>query len=250
MEIKIEGWNDNYNDIRANLIREVILIMNKYFAIDYLNDFPLLIQHISCADACCSKDFPCTHPDRSKICITVENTDWLQFIYQASHELCHISTSRTSLPQTLKWFDEFICCLSSWIVLYHISSNGSKLLSTLYQSDVSELVMSYMGKLLLYRYPDNTISVKNTTEFFKANYSLYVQDQNLIKKHDVYYLSLCHVLQYDFSGLSFVGKLHKIETTDEMTINEYLEEAIKLCDADERNAIKIICDIFGLDLNI
>lgn len=249
MEIKIEGWNDNQYEIRANLIQEVLLIMNKYFATDYLNDFPFLIQHVSCADAGCSKDFPCTHPDRSKICITVENADWLQFIYQASHELCHISTSRKSLPQTLKWFDEFICCLSSWIVFYHIKTKGNKLLSTLYQANISELVMDYMGKLLLYRYPDNTIAVKNTQEFFQLNYSSYIQDQNLIKKHDVYYLSLCHALSYNFTSLSFVGKLHMIKTHNEMTIEQYLTEAIKLCDTNERNAIKIICDIFGFNVN-
>lgn len=249
MEIEIRGWNDHYNETRANLVKEVMLIMNEYFAIAYLNDFPLLIQHVSCADAKCSKDLPCTHPDRSKICITVENTDWLQFVYQVSHELCHISTSRKFLPQTLKWFDEFICCLSSWLVFYHIRIKGNKLLFALYQANISELVMNYTGKLLLYRYPDNTIAVKNTSEFFKTNYSLYIQDQDLIKKHDVYYLSLCHILSYNFTGLSFVGKLHKIETHDEMTIEEYLTEAIKLCDAKEINAIKIICNIFGLNVD-
>lgn len=249
MEIKIFGWNDDYNETRVNIIQEVLSIMNEYFAIDYLEDYSLLIQHVSFADSGCSRDFPCTHPDRSKICITVDANDWLQFIYQVSHELCHFSTSRKTLPQTLKWFDEFICCLSSWVVFCHIKLNGSKVLSTLYQVDISELVMSYMGKLLLYRYPNNILAVENTKEFFKENYSLYIQDQNLIKKHDVYYLSLCIALHYIFSGLSFVGKLHMIETHEEMTIFEFLTEAVKLCNLNEISKIKVICGIFGLDIN-
>ena len=250
MEIKILGWNDDYNEIRANLIQEALLIMNEYFAIDYLEDYPLLVQHVSFADAGCLRDFPCTHPDRSKICITVDANDWLQFIYQVSHELCHVSTSRKSLPQTLKWFDEFICCLSSWLVMYHIETFGSySLQNNLEVDDIKKEMLYYMGKILMYQYHSNVIAVEDTKKFFKENYSLYIQDQNSIKKHNVYYLSLCNELHYDFSGLSFVGKLHMIETHNEMTIEEYLTEAVKLCNLNEISTIEIICGIFGLDIN-
>lgn len=247
MEIVVVGWKEGL-EARKNIISEVFCIMNEYFGIKDLGKYSLKIQNISCADNYCQKNLPCAHPDRTKICITVADNDWLMFIYQVSHELCHWVTSRGNLPQSLKWFDEFICCLSSWVVFYHIKIYGNSYLASLYTTDIKQAIMTYMGQILLYMYPNNVISVQNTKEFFNHNFDLYIKDENLIKLHDVYYLSLCHLLNYDFKGLTFIGKLHNIKTYDGMSIKNYLLEARKLCNDDEKAVINIISDIFGFDL--
>ena len=127
-----------------------------------------------------------------------------------------LQTSLVNLPQSLKWFDEFICCLSSWVVFYHIKTCGNSYFASLYTSDIKQEIMIYMGQILLYRYPNNVIAVQNTKEFFNQNYNLYIKDENLIKSHDVYYLSLCQALNYSFKGFTFIGKLHNIKTYDGM----------------------------------
>lgn len=121
MNVQIIGWNDGYDFIRKQIVCDVMNIMYTVFKNEalYVND--LIICNKYSANCAYTDDNPCTHFDRSRICISSTGAFWCQFVHQLSHELCHCSTSRIQLPQSIRWFDEFICCCSSFLVEKYIS---------------------------------------------------------------------------------------------------------------------------------
>ncbi len=248
MIVCLKGWNDNANGVRLAICNDVIDIMICYFKIDYIKQYPLTLQHISCSELYCQHDFPCTHPDRSLICLTVFDYDWCKFVFQLSHELCHCSTSRKNLPQNIKWFDEFLCCFSSWVVINHYIKNVMPSSSEMFGNVKSTQDAFYYYYNLLLNQDNHIYDVFNTADFFSKNYDSYLKDENLIKQHDIYYLKFYDELNDDFTGLSFIGKLHLIDTEHNCDIAGYLTKLIKLCNDVEIRTISKICKLFGINL--
>ena len=113
MNIQIGGWQDNWANVRERFVRDIIDIMFRYFhnAALFKNDLQIINIHVS--NCPWADENPCTHFDRSRICLNVDGAFWCQFAHQLSHELCHCSTSRQQLPQKIK-------CVLSCVGLLHI----------------------------------------------------------------------------------------------------------------------------------
>jgi hypothetical protein len=62
-------------------------------------------------------------PDgRTVITLNVQDRNWSQYMYQFSHELCHVATNYRQRSPEFCWVDETICVLASWTVLRALSS--------------------------------------------------------------------------------------------------------------------------------
>lgn len=244
MNIQIGGWQDNWANVRERFVRDIIDIMFRYFhnAALFKNDLQIINIHVS--NCPWADENPCTHFDRSRICLNVDGAFWCQFAHQLSHELCHCSTSRQQLPQKIKWFDEFICCCSSYLVETIIAQETTQKYEYLFFGRTKEFFLDYLkieSEGHIYR-------VNNIQEFFTWNKDKYQTDENLIKKHDVYVRSFFKDLNGDFSGLSFVGKMHLVQLDNDMVIEDYLQRLLTLCNHKEKSAIYQICKLFGLQL--
>ena len=244
MNIQIGDWRDNSGGMREQIVRDVIDIMFRYFHNDALFKNDLQIIDIHTANCPWADENPCTHFDRSRICLNVQGTYWCQFIHQLSHELCHCSTSRHQLPQKIKWFDEFICCCSSYLVETIISLDRTHRYDYMFPGRAAEV----FGKYLRTEIDGNIYVVEKTTEFFAINRKNYEANQNLIKSHEVYIRSFFETLNGDFSGLSFVGKMYLVRTDDEMVVEDFLQQLLELCDTKEQSIIYQICKLFGIKL--
>ncbi len=247
MTVNLKGWNDSANDIRLAIYNDVVDIMNSYFKIDYIKQYPLTLQYISCSEPYCQHDFPCTHPDRSTICLTVFDNDWCKFVFQLSHELGHCSTSRHNLPKNIKWFDEFICCFSSWVVINHFVKNIMPSSSIMFGNNKSTQDAFYYYYNLLLAQDKHIYDITDTADFFLKNYDAYLKNENLIKQHDFYYIKFYDELEEDYHGLSFIGKLHLIDTENVCNIVDYLTKLIKFCNDTEKRLVKKICELFGIN---
>jgi hypothetical protein len=63
-------------------------------------------------------------PDgRTVISLTAQDRNWCQYMYQFSHELCHVATNSDSSQRSPEfgWLDETICELASWTTLRTLS---------------------------------------------------------------------------------------------------------------------------------
>lgn len=244
MNIQIGDWRDNSGGMREQIVRDVIDIMFRYFHNDALFKNDLQIIDIHTANCPWADENPCTHFDRSRICLNVQGAFWCQFVHQVSHELCHCSTSRQQLPQKIKWFDEFICCCSSYLVETIIAQETTQKYEYMFFGRTKESFLDYLkieSEGHIYR-------VDNIQEFFADNKEQYLKNENLIKKHDVYVRTFFETLIGDFSGLSFVGKMYLVRTDDEMVVEDFLQQLLKLCDTKEQSIIYQICKLFGIKL--
>ncbi len=234
--ITVAGWNDECNAHRIILINEIYSVMNSVFNVEYISQYSLTVQNTAFSVPFCSYD-------RSKIHIASEGAYWCQFTYQLAHELCHCSTSRKQLPQNIKWFDELICCLSSWIVLNKFATNPSASIVLLY-------VREDFTKSAFANYVNDIVSkvdlTENTVEKFNKNYSEYKNNENLIKQHHIYYIKFYNALNGYFSGLSFVGKMHLVETNENMEFEEFIIKLKDLCDEKENSTLDSLLKILGL----
>lgn len=242
LKFTLWGWNDGANCQREFIIREVANVLNNFYKNEYINVYPL--QICLRKNVMCNGDIthPCTHFDRSRICITTDEAYWCQFIFQFSHELCHCTTSRKNLPQNIKWFDEFICCFTSYFVLKQFENN-SDVISRLYSNSMTTF-SNYIKEIT----KGQIYTTQNTQEMFSEFYTDYLKHEDLIKQHDAYYTHFYEMMKGNFNGLSFIGKMHLVNTETVVDIVSYLEQLKKLCDKDETIKINMICDIFGISL--
>ena len=244
MNINLNGWKDKSGEMRALIAQDVIEIMFYYFHNKalFLNDLQIVnIHSVNCEYA---DEDPCTHYDRSRICLNVEGPFWCQFVHQLSHELCHCSTSRRSLPQKIKWFDEFICCCSSYLTETVIAHNNENRYDYMFPDRVAQVFSDYLKKEI----SEHIYDVESTQDFFNLNRKNYETDANLIKSHDVYVRKFFESLDGDFSGLTFVGKMYLVEVESDITIELFLEKLLALCVDKERVVIYQICDLFGFSM--
>ena len=245
MRIKLEKWNDGFDNKRLQIINDVVFIMKSFFKNDALYTSDLTIQSITKRNCFCEDLLPCTHDDRSIICISSDGAYWCQFIHQLSHELCHCSTSRISLPKKIRWFDEFVCCCSSFFVEKYISSINDGRYDYMFGEKTNDVFYDYFnGEQIGHVY-----KVKDTKDFFALHRKQYEQDENLIKKHDVYVRRLFELIGDNLTGFSFVGKMWKVGINECETIESYLAKLLNICNEEEKLTIDIVLNIFGINLD-
>lgn len=238
------GWNDNLNLQRTFIVHEIANKLNTFYKNEYINNYPL--QICLRKSVLCNDDYmhPCAHSDRSRICITTEGAYWCQFIFQLSHELCHCTTSRNTLPQSIKWFDEFLCCFTSYFILKQFE-NDYRVISVLFPNNFSAFTEYLQNEEFRHNY-----ETEDTCKMFEENFVKYLINENLIKDHDVYYIRFYDMLNNNFDGLSFIGKMHLVDTRSITNINDFLMELEKLCNTSEKGTLNLILSIFGLTQNL
>lgn len=190
--------------------------------------------------------------DRTRIYVSA--LDCYQFIYQFSHELCHCITSNKNLPQSIKWFDEFLACFTSYFVLKELSrKRKDKVLRSIFGDKYNISITNYVTNG---NYIDSTKKSQHyvgydgrLSNLFFENYNDFLQYEDKIKLFDCFFIKYYNDLNNNFSGLTFLGKLYKVKTSESITINKYLYEASKVCNNEEISAIEIICNIFGLTIS-
>ena len=242
MNVKISGWNDGFDHIRKKIIEDVMDIMYMFFRNDGLYESDLIISNIASVNCPYADDRPCSHFDRSRICISASNAFWCQFVHQLSHELCHCSTSRRPLPQQVKWFDEFICCCSSFLVEKHISTSTNGKYDYMFKNDTAKEFRMYLEIKQI----DHIYKTENTQNMFSNYREQYERNSDLIKKHDVFVYEFFRRMERDWHGLSFVGKMWKVNTDDCFAVEEFLSRLSSLCDSAEKEALNTIVELFGL----
>lgn len=241
--VMLKPWNDTHDQTRFQILLEVYQLVCRSFGGDYIKEFDLSVQSIDNKICNGSDEFPCAHPDRSMICITAKGSYWCKFVHQISHELCHCITSRANLPQGIRWFDEFLCCFASYFVENMIAQGRCLAGSGIYE-DISKTFADYAQG----RQQDHIYAIygNDTQTFFKTNYPLYLNDENLIKNHDVLFRTFFENLKGDYDGLTIIGKIHLIEKSADETVHSLLRKLKTLAKNKEMAVIDIITVLFGL----
>ncbi len=245
MNIQINGWSDEFNNTRVRIVKDVMNIMYRFFQNDELYSNDLNIYYIGSVNCVFANDNPCTHFDRSIICLSSTGPFWCQFIHQLSHELCHCSTSRTQLPQSIRWFDEFICCCSSFLVEKFISISTNGIYDYLYGNNTSRTFREY----LQIEQQGHIYRTENSKDFFAIYREQYEINQNLVKKHDIFVYEFFRKLGQNWYGLSFIGKMSKVKLNNCYSIEEYLSRLSLLCNSKENETLNIIIELFGIVVN-
>lgn len=245
MEWKVEiiGWKDDFNDQRHFILKKIQEILRKYYNSSFIEEFPLTIGYRSSTCICEDKsENPCSHPDRSRICLNVEDTYWCQYIFQLSHELCHCITSRNNLPKAIRWFDEFLCCFTSYFILKQFESDY-EIVNYLYPNN-KEAFKRYISDI-------EKLGLKSETDpkkLFINKREEYLCNEDKIKKDDIYYLYLYRKLNTDFSGLSFIGKIHLIDFSEVRDVETLMSKLIADATENELGVLDIISDLFSLSI--
>ena len=220
MEMQISGWDDGYNAIRIQIIKDVMNIMHSVFKNDALYENNLIICNSYSVNCEFADDKPCTHFDRSRICIS----------------------STGDLPQPIKWFDEFICCCSSYLVEKYISISTNGKYDYMFGNNTAETFREYLE----IKQSGHIYQVNDCKDFFKINRTQYETDQNLIKNHDVFVYKFFRRIGQNWSGLSFVGKMWKVNLDGCYSIEEYLSRLSTISTSEENKILNVIKEIFGL----
>lgn len=100
MNIQIAGWNDDFNGIRKQIILDVMEIMQTFFKNEALYTKDLIICNIHSVKCPFVDENPCTHFDRSQICLTTTGLYWCQFVTSIKSRtlsLFHIKSSITAI---------------------------------------------------------------------------------------------------------------------------------------------------------
>ena len=71
-----------------------------------------------------TRDYPMTVQGRRpyKVYLTARDTYWSQYVYQFSHELCHVLIRFDRFNHKHKWFEEALCEAASLFVLHRLVS--------------------------------------------------------------------------------------------------------------------------------
>jgi len=99
------------NDI-TTVLNCVIILFEKYFGKEYVESFQVSILP--------SIGYPVAYRKQNIIFLSAKGLRWSQYVYQFSHELCHMMITG-NVPKHLRWFEETICELSSFFFLSLIS---------------------------------------------------------------------------------------------------------------------------------
>ena len=78
-----------------------------------------------------NRDYPFTVYEKRpyQVFLSATDTYWSQYVYQFSHELCHILTHFDSYKKHKhKWFEESLCELASLHVLRSLARSGKRIL--------------------------------------------------------------------------------------------------------------------------
>lgn len=75
---------------------------------------------------------------------------------------------------------------------------------------------------------------------------IYETNQNLIKKHDVFVYEFFRRIGQNWSGLSLIGKMWKVNLDDCSSIEEYLSRLSIICTSEENEILNVIKEIFGI----
>ncbi|MDD4120569.1 MAG: hypothetical protein PHG90_03150 [Clostridia bacterium] len=244
MRIQIFGWNDKANEIRKKIVSDILGKLLIYFDCSYILRYDLKINYLGAIQCSYAHKLPCAHYDGSQICLTVADCHWCKFVYQLSHELCHCITFRRQLPQTIKWFDEFLCCFCSYFIENIIAYDNDNHYNYMFDN-ANDVFKEYIE---LNKDQDSVYYVQDTKQFYRQNREKYINDQNLIKMHDVYYINFFNSLNGDYTGLTFIGKIHTINTFDGITIEQSINELLRICNDNEKRAVNNIIEIFGIDV--
>ena len=78
-----------------------------------------------------NRDYPFTVYEKRpyQVFLSATDTYWSQYVYQFSHELCHVLTHFDSYKKHKhKWFEESLCELASLHVLRSLARSGKRIL--------------------------------------------------------------------------------------------------------------------------
>ena len=197
-------------------------------------------------------NFPQVSEDRTEIYLSA--IDCYQFIYQFSHELCHCITSSYNVSNSIGGFDEFLCCFTSYFVLNNFSKRrGDKTLRSIFGDKYNISLNNYTrdGNFIDKKEKDRHILYhENPQALFKENRQNYINDKNLIKLHDIYYLQFFEKLLGDYKGLTFIGKIYEYPQKKTASAEELLQWLLSNANFYEIFAIKIVINIFGINFNV
>jgi hypothetical protein len=90
-------------------------------------------------------------PDgRIVVSLATQDRNWCQYVYQFSHELCHIATNYGSPQRSPEfgWLDEVICELASWTALRTLSNQWKVHPPFPNWKDYSSSIRKYRGETI------------------------------------------------------------------------------------------------------
>lgn len=240
------GWGDRQFQKRKNIANKIALFLSLTYGNDFLKKEAIVIRPLSTHKqtfACNNIDNPCVCPGRHNICISSKGQYWCQFVYQLSHEFCHCITARLSLPQGVKWFDEFLACFTSLLVMDYLSKDDMGI-RKLYPTGFANVMREYLDTNYLCSM-DNDLD--NTQNLFAQNHQSYIADENYVKEHKEYALKLFYHVRSNRKGLTFIGKIRNYENVLCKNITVLLDLLRNECNQTEIEVIDYIADdIFGL----
>ena len=182
---------------------------------------------------------------RAVVKLNTGDTYWAQYIYQFSHELCHILCRFDDDPTGNKWFEESLCELASLFVLRQAGESWKEHppypnwksyaphLSTYAQQRIDKSSL-HKGQTLAAWYRDNAAALRaNATDR---------------EKNNVVAAALLPLFEADPQHWAAVRHLNDGRPTSPQTFQQYLQDWHDHTPREHRTFIRKIAGEFGIKL--
>lgn len=190
LKISLIIKTQNWGSARANEVLKILNAAHKTMSTAFDRSFPgniFIYQEIS-------DESPITLYERApcgayKIKLSATDYYWCQYIYQFSHEYCHVRTNYSIFNQRRKWFEESVCELASLYALKKMSASWKTKPPFPHLKDFSESLTDYVSDIMLD--PDHQLPEGvNFRDWFKANIRTLERDQYIRNSNTLIALKL------------------------------------------------------------
>jgi hypothetical protein len=201
-----------------------------------------------------SDDSPITLYERSpcgayKINLNATDHYWCKYIYQFSHEYCHVRTNYSKVNQRTKWFEETICELASIYVLKKMSVSWKTNPPQPHLKDFSESLAEYVTLIILD--PDHKLSAGlNFGDWFKANLPVLERDQYIRDSNSLMALKLLPLFEEHPSLWNSMTYWNSWSNNQGNDIYNYFQSWLEILPEKNRKGAIALADIFNFQYEI
>jgi hypothetical protein len=185
------------------------------------------------------------------VLLNVQDKRWDQFVYQFSHELCHIftngeyrNTGRDEVAQDNQWFEEGLCETVSIVVLNRVASAWERSPPYSGWESYAPAFREYAQHLLSKRHRELPAN-KSFEEWYDENRDALRDNPYLREKTELLATQLLPLLENTPGSLQAIGYLNRQKSSSRESFEAYLASWYDSCPENYRDFIGQVMFLVG-----
>jgi hypothetical protein len=197
-----------------------------------------------------SKDGPFTFYQRGPngeyvILLSARNSRWAQYVYQFSHEVCHVLSNHDRHAKPNQWFEEAMCEAAALFTLRSMASTWESNPSFLDWKDYASNLRVYAERL--FREPHRTLPHETSIgTWYAANQQAVRENPYLRDKNEVCANLLLPLFERNPEHWAAIGYLNLDQKAVTASFMEYLESWRSAVPAKHRQFISEVIALFKM----